>query len=311
MSEPESFMTRIARLFRRRTGSWDKQITIHPALTPAALDALYGQVYDKLTDDMAFLRSPVRWRRLVANLVKLAALLLFAAGLLLPILLVEEASYFGLPPRSGAELALAAIVAGGLILLADQLFNLSRSWQRLMLAELQVKSVRQALAMEWQKRRPFVADSAMATEGVAMIELLASALKENHQVMLTQKQAWATELDQALTELRGRFESQRGALEKTVAAQKEEEARPTTGALNIAIDKPGDLTGEVVLLVDGKEARKWPAPDAALSVGNVPAGLRVVELTAKRKAPAGADFTFAQSVKVDGGAVAAFQVKVG
>ena len=295
---------------RRRRPYWDQPIEVVAPLTPAGLDQIYGEVTERIFADAAFLRRPIAMHRELSGLVKVLAWLLFAAGVLLPILVTAEKYRFLGAERSGTELALIAVVTGGLILLLDQLFNLSRSWQRLMLSELQVRKIHQALAMEWQKRRGFVTDVNMPTEGVAMIELLATALRDTHEVMLTQKQAWTSELDQAMADLRANYDMQRGSLDKLVQAQKAEAAKPTTGALNIAIDKPGDLAGEVVLLVDGKEAGKWPAPDSALSVGNVPAGLRVVEVRGKRKAPPGAVFTFAQSVKVDGGAGTAFQVKV-
>ena len=291
----------------RQSGrSWTKPITVVTTLTPEALDTLYADVDAKLDSDREFLGRTIVWRRRWSNVVKFVAWLLFSLGVLLPILIVKRELW----DRSGVELAMIAIVAGGLLLVADQLFNWSRSWQRLTLAELRVRFMRQMLALEWQKRRPFLTDAAIATEGVALIDLLATATKDANEVMLTQKQAWTSELDQALGDLRARFETQRSSLEKTVQAQQEEAAKPTTGALNIVIDQPADLAGEVVVLVDGKEARKWPAPDAALSVGNVPAGLRVVELRGKRTAPEGKDFTFAQSVEVKAGAAAGFSVKV-
>ena len=287
--------------------SWTETITVVPTLTPEALDALYGEVGAKLESDREFLGRTIVRRRRWSNVVKFIAWALFSLGVLLPILIVERGA--GTWDRSGVELAMIAVVAGGLLLLADQLFNWSRSWQRLTLAELRVRHMRQLFALEWQKRRPFLTDAGMATEGVALIDLLIAATRDSNAVMLEQKQTWTNELDAALTDLRGRFDSQRTALEKKVEAEKEEAAKPTTGAINITIDRPGELVGELALLVDGKEARKWPAPDGALSVGNVPAGLRTVELRGTRKTPAGAGFIFAQAVNVAAGAAANFQVK--
>ena len=294
----------------RQYSHWHEKLPVYTPLTAARLDALYEEIDKRLGKDIRFLGLPVRWRRMSSNLLKLLALILFAAGLLLPILFAERSSLSWSGGRSGSELALVAIVAGGLLLLADQLFNLSRSWPRLMMSQMRVIGIRQSLWAEWQKRRPLVADTGMATEGVAMIELLATALNDAHEVMVAQKQAWAGELDQALTELRGRLDTQRVAIEQAVEAGREEKEKPTTGAINVVIDKPEELQGEVALLVDGEVARKWPAPAAALSVRGVPAGLRTVELTAKRKTPAGANFTYAQSVEVKAGAAAGFSVKV-
>ena len=143
-----------------------------------------------------------------------------------------------------------------------------------------------------------------------MIELLAAALKDTHQEMVAQKQAWASELDAALTDLRGRIDTQRGSIEKAVQAEKEEELRPTTGSINVSIDKPAELKGEVRLLVDGKEARKWDSPSASLSVGNVAAGMRNLDLVGKRRKPQDEPFGFGQALEVKPGAAAAFQVKV-
>jgi hypothetical protein len=294
----------------RQYSSWNKKLPIVTQLTPAGLDQLYDEIDERLDRDIDFLGLPVRWRRMSSNLLKLLALILFAAGLLLPILFAERNSLSWSGGRSGSELALVAIVAGGLLLLGDQLFNLSHSWQRLMLSQMRVIGIRQSLWVEWQKRRPFVTDSGMANEKVAMIELLAAALKDTHQEVVAQKQAWASELDAALADLRGRFDTQRGWIEKAVQAEKEEEAKPTTGSVNVTIDRPAELKGEVKLLVDGKEARKWDSPGASLSVGNVTAGMRNLELVGKRKTPPDEPFGFGQALEVKPGAAAAFLVKV-
>jgi hypothetical protein len=308
----ESFWQIAARPFRRfrQYSSWNRKLRVEAPLTPAGLDKLYNEIDDRLDQDIRFLGLPVRWRRMSSNLLKLLALILFAAGVLLPLLFPERNTLTWLGERSGAEFALVAIVAGGLLLLGDQLFNLSHSWQRLMLSQMRVIGIRQSLWVEWQKRRPFVTDSGMKTDGVALIELLAASLKDTHQEMVAQKQAWASELDAALTDLRGRFDTQRGAIEKAVEAEKEEAAKPTTGAINVVIDKPEDLQGEMKLIVDGKVAATWPTPAAALSVGNIPAGLRSVQLNARKKAPPGTDFPFGQSIEVKAGAAATFSVKV-
>ena len=294
----------------RQYSSWHKKLPVESPLTPAALDALFDDIDGRLDSDIRFLGLPVRWRRMASNLVKLVAWLLVAAGLLLPVLVVGRATLPWVGERSGSELALIALMAGGLLLLADQLFNLSRSWQRLMMAQMRVMGIRQQLALEWQKRRPFVTDSGMATEGVALVELLAAAMRDNHQVMVTQKQAWADELDAALTELRGKLDQQRGTREQAVQAALEEAAKPTVGAINVAIDKPEDLQGEVRLVIDGKVAASWATPAAALSVGGVSPGLRSVQLDGKRKTPAGAEFHSGQSIEVKAGQAAAFAVKV-
>lgn len=309
---PRTFGQFVAGLTGRfhQYSSWNKSLPVVAPLTLAGLDQLYTEIDSRLDRDIDFLGLPVRWRRICSNLLKLLALILFASGVLLPIIAPDHNALEFAGGRSGSELALVAIVAGGLLLLGDQLFNLSHSWQRLMLSQMRVIGIRQSLWVEWQKRRPFVTDSGMATEGIAMIELLAAALKDTHQEIVTQKQAWASELEVAVTDLRGRFESQRGSIETAVKDEKAVAAKPTTGAINVSIDKPGELDGEVKLIIDGKKAGSYAAPGASLSVGNIQVGLRTVEILAKRKAPPEAPFAFSKALEIEAGTAALLEVKV-
>lgn len=292
-----------------RPQHWAQPLTISNILDEKALDRYFNTVIDRLTADMVFLRRPIGRRYWTSGLLRAAALAALAAGMLLPILAPGQHTVFGIG-GTGAELALVAVITGGLIMLADQLFNVSRSWTRLMLAELKVKTVRDNLEMEWAKRRPAINAGNAATEGIALIELLDAALTEGSAVMVAQKQSWADELDEASAALRSQLESHRGSLAQTVQQQREEAARPTKGAVNITIDKPAELRGAIKIKVDGDEKASVPSPAAVLSVGNLDVGLRMIELVSERNATPPVPFSASQSIKIEPGAVATMAVRV-
>jgi len=288
---------------------WAKCIPIHDKLDEGALDDYFKSVRDKLTADMVFARRPISRRFWVSGLLRAAALAALAAGLLLPILVPERVEFLR-AERSGAEMALVAVILGGLILLADQLFNVSRSWARLMLTELKLKSVRETLEMEWAKRRPAITAENAAADGVALIELLQAALTEGTSIMTTQKQTWAAELDEATASLRSQLESHRGTLDQTVREQREEAARPTTGAVNIAIDKPQDLKGPVKLFVNGVEKGGSPAPAASLSLRDLPVGQATIAVESERNTTPPTPFHSSNTVNIESGAIATLAIRV-
>lgn len=288
---------------------WFKDMTISPVLTPAALDGYYEHVRDQLASDMVFLRTPIAGRRRLSYLLKWVALLGLAGGILLPALAPGDVAVPGLGVHRGVELAFIAVAAGGIGLAVDRVFNISSSWARLTLAEAAVQKVRERLQFDWAKRRPAITDANAAAEGPALIDLLRDASQESTAIVETQKRTWTTELDAAAASLLAQLDTQRASLAELVRAQQEQASKPTTGAVNIAIDNPANLKGPVVIRINGEEKHRAPAPAANLTVDGIPAGLQAIALEAERSAVPPTPFVFEQTVAIAAGAAATLQVK--
>ena len=281
-----------------------------PYFTPASLDARYDEVRAEILADRDFLQAPVsRWRRW-AFALRFLAWIAVGAGLLLPLLFRGDAGALG-TEASGLELAYIAVMVGALLLMADQVFNVSGSWSRLMLAALQVRKVLFDLDFAWTKLRALVANDADAmAHGPALVDLLHKAKTETHAIMETQKRDWVTRLEEGAAALSAALERERTRLAARIQETSAKAAMPSTGAIDVTIDKPGDLKGAVKILVDGEEKGGSAAPAARLSVGNIPAGQHVVAIHAERNATPPAPFVFSQSVQVQAGASATLAVTV-
>ncbi|HEV2817942.1 MAG TPA: SLATT domain-containing protein [Allosphingosinicella sp.] len=267
---------------------WFKPLPVKGDFTPATLDSYFEAVQLWIEDDMAFLRKPIaRWRKRSYRTRGLAFAAV-AAGVLLPLPIMNP--WPGFP--DGLRMGYLAVVLGGLVLLLDRVYNISNSWARLTLAEMQVKQVRYRLDLDWAKQRPLLTSDNGPTQGPILVDLLRAALDATHQIMETQKMAWTTELNQALDALRARLDSDRTALEQLRAQRQQDEQRPTTGAVNLTIDKPDLLKAPITVRVGDKSEQLQTVP-ARHSVNGVPAGLQTISLTAARAAGA---TTFAYSV---------------
>ncbi|HST35370.1 MAG TPA: SLATT domain-containing protein [Allosphingosinicella sp.] len=284
---------------------WFKPFQVKGNFSPATLDGYFETTQDRLEDDMAFLRKPIeRWRKR-AYLVRFLAFLAVAAGVLLPLPIMNARPPF----PNGLVMGYLAVVIGGLVLLFDRLYNISNSWVRLTLAEMQVKQVRYRLDLDWAKQRPALTADNGATLGLILIDLLRTALDAAHQIMETQKTAWTSELSQAMDALRSRLDADRATLDQMRAQRQQEEQRPTTGAVNLTIDKPERLKAPFVVRVAGEEKLRRDTVSARLSVNGIPAGLQTISFTANR-ATGSESFDYMVTEQVNAGEVKAIAVTV-
>jgi hypothetical protein len=289
----------------KKRSDWFKSLVVKGDFSPATMDSYFAQAQDWLKSDMDFVGSQIGFWRGKSHWIRGFAFLAVAAGVLLPIPLFD--AWPGWP--TGMEWGYFSIVLGGLVLLLDRTFNMSGAWVRLTLAEMKVKQVRYRLDLDWAKRRPLLTDSNGATEGPALIELLRVATEAAHEIAEGQKVAWTTEMTQALDGLRARLDADRGALERLQVQRQLEQERPTTGAFNITIDKPQDLAPPLVVKVGSDVRGTYPSVPSKLSIADVPAGLQILQLTAKRKT-GGAQFDFGTTETVVAGEVKAVAVAV-
>lgn len=259
---------------------WLQSLPVKGDFNPETLDAYFSTVQQWLKSDMDFLGDPIpRWRR-KSWWTRLIAFCALALGIVLPLPLFGPIQ--GWP--GGLDLGYVAVLLGGLALMYDQVFNVSNSWMRLTLAEMQVKQVRYRLDLEWAKRRPLLTTENAPTEGPALIDILKTAADACHEIMETQKETWTNELRQGMEALRSRLDSDRIALQQLRTQRQQEESRPKTGAINFTIDKPADLKGPLSIEVGGKERLKLDDVPAKVSVNNIPAGLQTISVTATRAA---------------------------
>lgn len=274
---------------RDARNDWFTSLTVKGDFTPGTLDGYFATVQGWLKDDMIHLRKPIaRWRGR-SDLIRFTAFVAVALGVLLPLPIFGPLA--GGP--SGLELGYLAVLLGGLVLMLDRVFNVSNSWMRLTLAEMQMRQVRYRLDLEWAKRRPALGADNEATEGPALIDVLRTAMDAGHEIMETQKESWTSELKQALEALKGRLDDDRIALERLRTERRQEQARPKAGAVNLTLDKPGDLKGPLVIKVGEEQKVKMDTVPTRASVNNVPAGLQTITIEAVRAAD---DKPFAYSV---------------
>lgn len=270
---------------------WFSSLEVGGDFTAPTLDRYFAKIQTWLGEDMAFLRAPIRRWKKKSDRLRMFAFVTLALGVLLPLPILN--SWRGWP--DGLELGYLAVLAGGLALLLDRVFNVSNSWMRLTLAEMQVRQLRYRLDLDWAKRRPLLSPESAGTEGPALIDMLRTAMDSDHQIMETQKKTWTSELAQAMEAMRARLESDRVSLAQLRA---ERAARPSAGGVTIRIDKPNELVGPVKVSVGSMPAETVDIVPSEWTVVNVPAGLTRVVIEAKRAGAAGAPYKAAQPVHV-------------
>lgn len=284
---------------------WFKPLQTRGDFSAATLDGYFSTVQGWIEDDMAFLRKPINRWRIRAYWIRGLAFLAVAAGVLFPLPIMDP--WAGFP--DGLKMGYLAVILGGLVLLLDRVYNISNSWVRLTLAEMQVKQVRYRLDLDWVKQRPLLTQDNGTTQGPVLIDLLRVALDATHQIMETQKTAWTTELTQALDSLRARLDADRTALEQLRTQRQQEEQRPTTGAVNLTIDQPDQLKPPLTVRVAGEEKLKLDNVPAQLSVNGVPAGLQTISVTASR-ASSSVPFDYRVTERITAGEARAISVAV-
>lgn len=267
---------------------WFLPLTIKGNFSDATLDSYFDMIGKRLKDDMAFLRKPIVQQRNWSLYLRILAFVSLALAVLLPLPIIEPLDR----GPNGLEFGYLSALLGGLVLFADQVFGISSAWMRLTLAEMEVKQVRYRLELDWARRRPLLKTENAATEGPALIDILKTAMDASHDIMQSQKVTWTSEIRQGMDALRSRLNEDRVALERLRAEQLREQARPKTGAVNITIDKPGDLKGPLIVKIGDEERLKLDgaAVPAKVSVNNVPAGLQTIALSATRTAAPYAPF---------------------
>jgi hypothetical protein len=284
---------------------WFKPLPVKGDFSTSTLDGYFAAVQDRLESDMAFLRTPINRWRMRAYWVRGLAFLAVAGGILFPLPLMKP--WPGLP--NGLEMGYLAVVLGGLVLLLDRVYNVSNSWVRLTLAEMQVKQVRYRLDLDWAKQRPALTADNGSVQGPILIDLLRVALDATHQIMETQKTAWTNELSQALDSLRSRLDADRASLEQLRSQQREQEQRPTTGAINVTLDKPGDLKPPVLIRVAGEEKLRLDSVPARFSVNGIPAGLQTIGIEAGRAAGS-SQFVYSVTERITAGEAKSISVGI-
>lgn len=279
--------------------NWFKSLEVKGDFKPETFDAYFKHVQGWLANDMVFVRKAIDEYRPRSDWTRRIAFGALALAVLLPLPIFNPAQ--GWP--DGVKLGYVAALVGGLVLMLDRVFNISNSWMRLTIVELQLKQVRYRLDIDWAKRRPLLTDANGVTEGPALLDILVVALDAAGQIIERQKTTWTSELSQAIDALRARLDADRTRLEHVVSERERDRQSPTTGTLSIKIDKPQDLKAPLKLRVGSlPEEIVDPVPQL-WAVVDVPAGVARVEVEAERAGPNGGMFRAALPVPVAAGAI--------
>jgi hypothetical protein len=279
--------------------NWFKSLEVKGDFKPETFDAYFKHVQGWLASDMVFVRKAIDEYRPWSDWTRRIAFGALGLAVLLPLPIFNPLD--GWP--DGVRMGYVAALVGGLVLMYDRVFNISNSWMRLTIVELQLKQVRYRLDIDWAKRRPLLTEANGATEAPALLDLLVAALDAAGQIIERQKTTWTSELSQAIDALRARLDADRTRLEQVVSARERERPNPTTGTLSVKIDKPQDLTAPLKLRVGSLPEESIDPVPQLWPVVNVPAGVARVEVEAQRAGANGGTFRAALPVPVVAGAI--------
>lgn len=279
--------------------NWFKQLEVKGDFKPETLDGYFRHVQGWLANDMIFVRKAIDDYRPRSEWTRRIAFGALALAVLLPLPIFDPLE--GWP--DGVKMGYVAALVGGLVLMLDRVFNISNSWMRLTIVELQLKQVRYRLDIDWAKRRPLLSEANGATEGPALLDILVVALDAAGQIIERQKTTWTSELSQAIDALRARLDADRTRLEHIVTERERDRQNPTTGTLSIKLDKPQDLKAPLKLRVGSLPEESIDPVPQVWPIINVPSGVTRVEVEAQRAAASGGTFRAALAVPVAAGAI--------
>jgi hypothetical protein len=248
------------------------------------------------------------WRRLLTVALRCAilAVLLYAGVILLrPADQGGTVKFLWLTFPSQGNAALAAAVIAVILIAANQVFMLSTSWTRYMLAKMDIEVKEQKFTGEWDKLSATLTDENAAAQRNAVIDLISGHLTDVWGVMRAETASWGADLAAAMQRLEQMVKDQRSATETLVKAA--DAARPTTSVVRVVIANYKNVSGPLTVTVAGKTASS-PAPTPTLVVADVPTGGHAIELKYKDKT--GAEQKLQDAVELEAGKVAVVDFQI-
>lgn len=140
-------------------------------------------------------------KRYFARAFRVLAILLGAAGALLPIIGEMLADEKG---RSAIPAGWTAILLGtvGALLLLDRFFGFSTGWMRYMTTELHIRQIAQEFQLDWETERALWQGSAPTGEQVVqMLARCKAFVTQVNGIVREETNAWAREFESAIRQL--------------------------------------------------------------------------------------------------------------
>jgi hypothetical protein len=170
----------------------------------------------------------------------------------------------------------AALVIAGLLIGADRAFLASQGWSRFVVAEIQLKALRNKLALEQRKFELTAHDDEAAKNQIEHITDLLSKYEEARaSIVEAETKAWASELAAATADLEKRIATATAEATKTYADRSA--AAAGSGAVRIKFASIPKDTSRIIVSVGGV-SRDMTAPPETLVFENQSPGPRAVRV---------------------------------
>jgi DNA-binding protein YbaB len=212
--------------------------------------------------------SCARWKNAIfTRTFRFIALILFAFGLIYPLIGIETVHLFGIDINNLGYLCLSA---GGLILLFDKYFGLSSGFVRFYLAEEEIKKEINDFEIAWEIEIAKAESSNYTIESVVNTLSLAKVLRQDiSKTIQFETSAWASE-----------FQTQIGELQELLK-QKTEEYKKKSGTISVKVENSIEYS-EIELILDDTIIKKLLGTTSAI-FKDAPLGIHIIQIRAKKK----------------------------
>ena len=222
---------------------WDKQ------KAEESLDSVFEHVTGKARSAITWYQQSRRPKKEGAICLRVGAILLGAAGGVLPVLseLIGKNGVTAFSPTwSSVALGVAAV-----FLLLDRFFGYSSAWMRYTKAELRIQRLLDCFELDWQVERLLENGETPGAEKIRkLLETARNFLDQVNQAVQEETNAWIEEFKSALKEI------------SELIKAKEEATRQ--GGLNVEVVNGNECDKEWTLKVDGATSGKYTGKTAGL-----------------------------------------------
>jgi hypothetical protein len=170
--------------------SWDD-----PLHSFESAKSLYGIACDKAASAAQWYMRGRGARRLAAQLLRLAAALLAAAGLLVPVLALVDT-------RLPSQLGYALLVGSGSCLLINKALGLSSGWIRYVTTAFEITSQLEQFQLDWAKSLARLAGRAPNPDELAtLLDQISHFIEAINRLVENETRSWGAQFQEELGEL--------------------------------------------------------------------------------------------------------------
>lgn len=207
-----------------------------------------------------------RWHSIFSRTIRVVSILLFAFGILWPIL----SANFSIESKPRVDIGYLSLAVGGLLLLLDKYLGISSGYVRFYIAELDIKKNTQEFIENWN------VESAKAATPLTIENILnlLNTIKVFRQSVFTTIQvetgAWATE-----------FQTQTGELYE-LFKQKQSEYKSDSGNISVTLENYAGYS-EIEIILDDKLIQRLKDGATSTIFRNVSNSPHVILIRAKKE----------------------------